>query len=229
MSSTDSAGYEFQLNVIFSDDYILIVNKPSGLPVDSSRTSVNSLLNELCLEFGETDLRIVNRVDQPVSGLVVVARNKPADAAMSELFRLSRVEKEYWAAVHGRAEKSRELRNKIFHDKRQNKSFVSEHEKSKESILNYENILNLDNYSLLKVVPRTGRHHQIRAQLGHAGHPIKGDVKYGARRGNKDRSIHLHARRLSFDHPFTRERVTAVVNPIQDAIWTLWPQQSSEL
>ena len=229
MSSIDTSKYSFQLNVVFSDPDILVVNKPAGLPVYDAISNKKSLLNELHSEFGETQLRVVNRIDQPVSGLVVFARNKAADMAMSELFRERKVYKEYWAVVQGKVQEAGELRDRLFHNKRVNKSFVSDKKQAKESILKYEVASVLDNYSLLKVTLETGRHHQIRVQLAHVGHPVKGDVKYGARRGNRDRSIYLHARGLTFLHPFSREEVRVVANPIQDVIWSLWPQEAPEL
>jgi 23S rRNA pseudouridine1911/1915/1917 synthase len=229
MSSTDQVNSGFQLEILFSDEYLYCVNKPAGLPVSSSRENVESVLSLLYDEFGESGLRVPHRLDQPTQGVQLITRGVEADRRFAELFRNRKVVKEYWAAVTGKVAGKGNLQHRLIHEKQSNKSRVTRSESAgKSAELSYDCVLETDNYSLLRVFPVTGRHHQIRVQMQAMGNPIKGDVKYGARRGNKDRSIHLLARSLAFEHPFTGEKMSFAVNPIKDAIWDLWPQGSSE-
>lgn len=226
-SNTESLDQQFELDIIYSDEYFYCVNKPPGLPVTRTKDGSSSVLSLVYDEFGEGDLRAPHRIDQPTHGLQLVARSAEADRRLSELFRERKVQKEYWAAVEGDIPDEGVLEHWLVHDKRANKSRITQIKKDgKKAVLSYRKVRKTDRYSLVRVFPQTGRHHQIRAQLAAHGFPIKGDVKYGARRGNKDRSIHLLAHQLGFMHPFTDEPVSFTVNPIEDPIWSLWPQDS---
>jgi 23S rRNA pseudouridine1911/1915/1917 synthase len=170
---------------------------------------------------GDVYLGIVHRIDRPVSGVLVFARTSKAAARISEAFREKKVQKTYWAVVKNQPPASEgTCIDYLVKNEKLNKSFVTkEPAKGQKSELHYKLLGKSDNYYLLEVKPITGRHHQIRAQLSAMGCPIKGDVKYGFDRTNKDASIHLHARRIVFPHP-VKEEMTDITAPVpKDPIW----------
>ena len=212
--------------VIMDDPDFIVVNKPPGVPVQKDKSGdlpLVSLIADQC----QIPLHLVHRIDRPASGLVIFAKNKTALATLNQQFRERVVKKCYWAVVP-----RKEIPNKgqLIHylrkDGKKHKAIVAKQKLAHylESILNYEVIALIENYQLLKIQLETGRFHQIRAQLSAIDCPIKGDVKYGARRKNQDRSIHLHARELKFYHPITGEGIEVSAFPPDDSVWGAFNQ-----
>jgi 23S rRNA pseudouridine1911/1915/1917 synthase len=205
------------------------VNKRPGDIVQGDKTG-DTPLSEIVKEYiaekynkpGAVYLGVVHRLDRPTSGIVVFARTSKALARLNKLFSERETEKTYWAIVKNSPEKDSDtLVHYLRRNPKQNKSYANKNEvpNSKKAILRYFILKKLDRYSLIEIELETGRHHQIRAQLSAIGCPIKGDLKYGFDRSNKDGSIHLHARRLSFMHPIKKETVSIVAPPPLDVIW----------
>ncbi|MBT5289529.1 MAG: RNA pseudouridine synthase, partial [Flavobacterium sp.] len=199
------------LEVLFEDNHLLIVNKKSGDIVQGDKTGdkplsdvVKEYIKEKYNKPGEVFLGVVHRLDRPTSGIIIFARTSKALERLNKMLRERTISKTYWAVVKNTPLKEKDsLIHFLKKNPKNNKStvFTKETDASKKAILHYLVIKKLDNYSLLEIDLETGRHHQIRAQLAYIGSPIKGDLKYGASRSNKDGSIHLHARKISFTHP----------------------------
>ncbi|MNY14992.1 Ribosomal large subunit pseudouridine synthase D [compost metagenome] len=216
--------------IIFEDNHLLVINKKAGQLVQGDKTGDLSLL-ELIKDFikkrdekpGNVFLGLVHRIDRPTSGLVIYAKTSKALSRLTVMVKNREVKKTYWAIVGKEMiPKSQRLIHYLQKNEKTNKAtvFIKPTDKAKESILNYQIIKTLDNYQLLEIDLETGRHHQIRAQLSKIGVPIKGDLKYGAPRSNPDGGISLHARKLEFEHPVTKEKVEIVAPvPQNDAIW----------
>ena len=209
--------------VIFQNHHFLVASKPAGMPVQSDPTGDMPLIT-LLEQYCKVTLLPINRIDRPVSGLVLLAKTKGAAAALNEQFSARTAVKHYIAAVKTAPEPPQaEL---IHYLKKGNgetntsKVFDEPKPNTEKAILRYQVIGNSAAYHFLKIDLLTGRHHQVRAQLGAIGSPVKGDVKYGARRANLDRSIHLHAWRISIDNPQSGERMTFVAPfPSDDGVW----------
>ena len=207
----------------------MIVNKRPGDIVQGDKTE-DKPLSEIVKEYiaekynkpGAVYLGVVHRLDRPTSGIVVFARTSKALARLNKLFSERETQKTYWAIVKSSPEKASDtLIHYLKRNPKQNKSYANKNEvpNSKKAILSYSILKKLDRYSLVEIKLETGRHHQIRAQLSAIGCPIKGDLKYGFDRSNKDGSIHLHARKLSFIHPIKKETVSIIAPPPSDVIW----------
>lgn len=218
------------IDVLYEDNHLIIINKPSGALVQSDQTGdspisddVKAYIKEKYQKPGDVYLGVVHRIDRPVSGVVLFARTSKALERMNEQFRDKVVQKTYWAVV-GKEPKPTQANLKHFtlkdSVKLKAKMFPNEVNGSKICELDYKLIGSSERYFLLEVLPYTGRYHQIRAQLAYVGMPIKGDVKYGYPRTNDNIGIHLHARKLSFTHPVTKANieVTAPV-PNDDIVW----------
>ena len=203
------------MEVVYEDNHIIIVNKQSGEIVQGDKTGdrplsdiVKDYIKEKYQKPGAVFLGVVHRLDRPVSGLVVFARTSKALTRLNKMFAEGQVHKTYWAIVE-RGEKPevrvewRTLENWIVRNEQQNKSYAYDHEvpRSKHALLRYRTIGVGERYDLVEVQLMTGRHHQIRCQLSTVGCPIKGDLKYGAKRSNPDGSISLNAHRIEFVHP----------------------------
>ncbi|WOI23847.1 RluA family pseudouridine synthase [Nonlabens ulvanivorans] len=216
--------------ILFEDNHLIAVNKQSGDLVQGDKTG-DVILPDMIKEYiavkydkpGAVFLGITHRLDRPTSGVVVFARTSKALPRMNKLFANHETRKTYWAVVEGTAPKNQDrLIHHLIRNTKQNKSYAHDHAvpNSKEAILSYKVVQKLDRYTLLEIALETGRHHQIRAQLSKIGCVIKGDLKYGARRSNKDGSIHLHARQLEFNHPVKKDPVKIIAPvPVGDAIW----------
>jgi 23S rRNA pseudouridine1911/1915/1917 synthase len=187
--------------VIYQNQQLIAANKPCGvasLPDKTGDKSMQALMEIYC----KHPLYSVHRLDRPVSGVLLFAKNKKAAAAMHQQFASRAVQKTYYALVRNKPEQdSGQLVHKLAFTEGKNTAKISEDENAKEAILDYQWLWSTENYHLLEIKPLTGRQHQIRMQLAAIGCPIKGDVKYGDKRGNKDRSIDLHAAYLQFKHP----------------------------
>ena len=219
------------LDILFEDNHLIIVNK---IPGDLSQgditrdqtlgDKVKSYLKKKYNKKGNVYLGIAHRLDRPTSGVIVFTKTSKALSRINELFKKNEIKKTYWAIVNSMKEKnSDKLVNHLIKNKKQNKSYVtnSSNKESKKAILNYKKILDLEKYSLLSVKLETGRHHQIRTQLANIGYPIKGDLKYGYPRSNKDGSILLHSRKISFIHPINKKNIKIIANPPKNNIWDL--------
>ena len=203
------------MTVVYEDNHIIVVNKTASEIVQGDKTG-DTPLSETVKEYikvkynkpGNVFLGVTHRLDRPVSGLVVFVKTGKALSRLNDMFRLGEVKKTYWAIVK---ERPKELEGELVHwmvrNEKQNKSYAYDKEKpnSKKAILRYKLIGHSQNYHLLEVDLQTGRHHQIRCQLAKMGCPIKGDLKYGSPRSNPDGSICLHARRVTFVHPVSKE------------------------
>ena len=217
------------MTVVYEDNHIIIVNKTASEIVQGDKTgdvplseTVKQYLKEKYHKPGNVFIGVTHRLDRPVSGLVVFAKTSKALSRLNEMFKNSEVKKTYWAIVKQTpAETEGELVNYLVRNEKQNKSYAYDTEKpgSKKAILHYRLIARSDNYSLLEVDLKTGRHHQIRCQLAKMGCPIKGDLKYGFPRSNPDGSICLHARRVRFVHPVSKELIDVVVPVPSDNLW----------
>ncbi|MEZ4953358.1 MAG: RNA pseudouridine synthase [Saprospiraceae bacterium] len=207
--------------VIYKNNQLIAFNKPPGIPVQSDKTGDKSLL-QLAEIYCKSTLYLIHRIDRPASGIVVFAKTKSAVGAMSQQFQEKTVNKTYLAVVKDKpAEESATLQHHLVKNQKTNKSEATAEATpdSKVAEMDYQLVGSSDNYHLLKLHIHTGRHHQIRAQLAAIGSPIKGDVKYGFRRSNKDRSIHLHAWKLTFNHPVSNEVVDLVAELPTDPVW----------
>jgi 23S rRNA pseudouridine1911/1915/1917 synthase len=216
-------------DILFEDNHIIAVNKKPSQLVQGDKTN-DEPLSELVKKYikskynkpGEVFIGVVHRIDRPVSGIVLFAKTSKALSRLNELFRTKNIQKTYWAVVKNQP-KNQEgtLINYLIKNEKSNKSFAYNEERkgALKSELSYKVIGKTDNYFLVEVLPLTGRHHQIRVQLSHMGCPIKGDLKYGYERSNKDASIHLHARKIEFIHPVKNEQITIEAMPPNDAIW----------
>ncbi len=217
------------MTVVYEDNHIIIVNKTASEIVQGDKTgdvplseTVKQYLKEKYQKPGNVFIGVTHRLDRPVSGLVVFAKTSKALSRLNEMFKNSEVKKTYWAIVKQTpAETEGELVNYLVRNEKQNKSYAYDTEKpgSKKAILHYRLIARSDNYSLLEVDLKTGRHHQIRCQLAKMGCPIKGDLKYGFPRSNPDGSICLHARRVRFVHPVSKELIDVVAPVPSDNLW----------
>ncbi|MDG1508794.1 MAG: RluA family pseudouridine synthase [Flavobacteriaceae bacterium] len=217
------------LEVLFEDNHLLIVNKKSGDIVQGDKTGdkplsdvVKEYIKEKYNKPGEVFLGVVHRLDRPTSGIIIFARTSKALERLNKMLRERTISKTYWAVVKNTPLKEKDsLIHFLKKNPKNNKStvFTKETDASKKAILHYSAIKKLDNYSLLEIDLETGRHHQIRAQLAYIGSPIKGDLKYGASRSNKDGSIHLHARKISFTHPVSKENISVLAPIPNETIW----------
>ena len=205
------------MTVVYEDNHIIVVNKTASEIVQADKTgdtplseTVKQYLKEKYQKPGNVFLGVTHRLDRPVSGLVIFARTSKALTRLNEMFRSGEVKKTYWAVVkNAHKEPENELVHYLVRNEKQNKSFAYDKEvpNSKKAILDYRLIGHSENYYLLEVDLKTGRHHQIRCQLAKMGCPIKGDLKYGAPRSNPDGSICLHARKVRFIHPVSKELI----------------------
>lgn len=217
------------LQVLYEDNHIIIVNKRAGDIVQGDKTGdqplsevVKDYIKEKYNKPGNVYLGVTHRLDRPTTGIVVFAKTSKVLPRMNKLFSDKKVNKTYWAVVK---EKPKNEKDTLIHwlkkNPKNNKSTAYNHEvkDSKKAILHYEVIQHLNNYFLLEVNLETGRHHQIRCQLASIGSSIKGDLKYGFDRSNKDASIHLHSRKIDFIHPVSKEQITVIAPTPQDPIW----------
>jgi len=207
--------------ILYKNNQIIAFNKPPSIAVQKDKTEDKSLL-DLAEIYCKSKLELVHRIDRPASGVVLFAKSKKALAHLNEQFKARTIEKTYLAVVGNRpVDNEGELIHYLLKDGKRNQSFVQKEVKknTKEAILKYKYIASSERYHLLEIQLITGRHHQIRAQLGAIKCAIKGDVKYGFRRGNRDRSIHLHCWKMAFQHPVSNEKVELIASPPSDPVW----------
>ncbi|MDA9809711.1 RNA pseudouridine synthase [Flavobacteriales bacterium] len=215
--------------VLYEDNHLIAVKKLAGEIIQSDKTGDETLAEKVKAYIkrkykkpGDVFLGIIHRLDRPVGGVIIFARTSKSLSRMNALFREKEVSKEYWAIVEEKPPlEEGELINwlKKNQEKNRSRAYEIEVKESKKAILNYQLVGRSKNYFYLKINPLTGRHHQIRVQLSFMGCSIKGDVKYGAKRTNKDGGIHLFAKSISFVHPIKKELLTISANPPIDPLW----------
>tara|TARA_B100000809_G_scaffold92874_1_gene91541 strand:+ start:2885 stop:3577 length:693 start_codon:yes stop_codon:yes gene_type:complete len=219
----------YNLQVLFEDNHLIVINKRPGDIVQGDKTK-DTPLSEIVKEYlkikydkpGKVYLGVIHRIDRPTSGLVIFAKTSKSLSRMNLMLKDHAIQKTYWAITQNKPEEeSDELIHWLRKNEKNNKSthFSKETENAKKAILNYKIIKELDNYFLLEITMESGRHHQIRSQLQAIGCPIKGDIKYGSKRTNKDGGIDLHARNVKFMHPVSKKQID-ITAPLRDQkIW----------
>ncbi len=223
--------------VLYEDNHIIAVNKTCNEIVQGDKTgdtplseTVKTYIKAKYNKPGEVFLGVPHRLDRPTSGVVLFARTSKALTRLNEMFKShEQIKKTYWAIVQGTPkEPEARLENYLIRNEAQNKSYIAKPgaKDAKLAILSYRTLATGDHYSLLEINLETGRHHQIRCQLAAIGHPIKGDLKYGAKRSNPDGGICLHARQIAFVHPVSKQPL-CITAPIPDD--SLWQQLTKTL
>ena len=217
------------IQLLYEDNHLIAVNKRIGDIVQGDKTK-DKPLSEILKAYikhkynkpGAVFLGVTHRLDRPTSGIVVFAKTSKALKRMNQLFQEKCIHKIYWAIVKNKPIKSKDT---LIHWLKKNpktnttKAYPKEIKESKKAILHYEVVKQLKTYSHLEVMLETGRSHQIRSQLAYIGSPIKGDLKYGFDRSNKNGGIHLHAKCIEFTHPVSKKMIKLEANPPTDVIW----------
>ena len=215
------------LEVLYEDNHLIAINKKSGDIVQGDKTGdapisdfIKGYIKAKYNKPGEVFLGTIHRLDRPTSGVMLFARTSKALSRMNRQFKNKEVQKTYWAVVEN-APPNQEgtLNNLLQKNEKKNKSYITKGSQGKHAILNYKLLKKLDNFYHLEIQPNTGRHHQIRVQLANIGCIIKGDLKYGAKRSNKNKSIHLLSRKIEFQHPVTKESITITAPIPKDSVW----------
>jgi len=217
------------MEVVYEDNHLIAVNKTCSEIVQGDKTGDKPLseivaqwLKEKYNKPGNIFVGVTHRLDRPVSGLVLFAKTSKALTRLNEMFRTGEIKKTYWAIVKNQPKETEaELVHYIVRNEKQNKSFAYDTEKpnSKKAILRYKVIARSDNYFLLEIDLKTGRHHQIRCQLAKIGCPVKGDLKYGFPRSNPDGGISLHSREAKFIHPVSKQEIEITAPVPDDKLW----------
>ena len=218
------------MEVLYEDNHIIAVNKTCNEIVQGDKTgdtplseTVKAYIKDKYNKPGEVFLGVTHRLDRPTSGVVLFARTSKALTRLNEMFKShEQIKKTYWAIVQGcpKVPEAR-LENWLVRNEAQNKSYIAKPgaKEAKQAILSYKTLVKGEHYTLLEVNLETGRHHQIRCQLAAIGCPIKGDLKYGAKRSNPDGGICLHARKIEFIHPVKKENICITASVPNDSLW----------
>ena len=218
------------MTVLYEDNHIIAVNKTCNEIVQGDKTgdtplseTVKAYIKVKYNKPGEVFLGVTHRLDRPTSGVVLFARTSKALTRLNEMFKShEQIKKTYWAIVQGcpKVPEAR-LENWLVRNEAQNKSYIAKPNanNAKKAILNYRTIVRGENYTLLEINLETGRHHQIRCQLAAIGCPVKGDLKYGAKRSNPDGGICLHARKIEFIHPVSKQEICITAPVPDDSLW----------
>ena len=230
------------MEVLYEDNHIIAVNKTCNEIVQGDKTgdtplseTVKAYIKEKYNKPGEVFLGVTHRLDRPTSGVVFFARTSKALTRLNEMFRekssslpirggsgLGSIKKTYWAIVQGTPTvPEARLENYLIRNEAQNKSYIAKSgaKEAKQAILSYKTLAKGEHYTLLEINLETGRHHQIRCQLAAIGCPIKGDLKYGAKRSNPDGGICLHARQIEFIHPVNKQNICITAPVPNDSLW----------
>lgn len=226
-------------DILYEDNHLLVVNKHAGDLVQADadgeaglEDSIKEFIRRRDSKPGEVFLGVAHRIDRPVSGAVVFAKTSKALVRLNEMLRKGELDKTYWVITEELpALEEGSLVHHIVRDGRQNRSRAYDVPKkdSKEARLNYKMLAGSKNYYLFEVKLLTGRHHQIRAQFSKIGSPIKGDLKYGAKRSNPDGGISLHSRKVSFVHPVRKEQLEVVAPvPRGDNLWQYFEEATGK-
>ena len=218
------------MTVLYEDNHIIAVNKTCNEIVQGDKTGdtplseiVKAYIKDKYNKPGEVFLGVTHRLDRPTSGVVLFARTSKALTRLNEMFKShEQIQKTYWAIVQNAPKQPQaKLENWLIRNEKQNKSYIASPnaKDAKLAILTYTTIATSDNYTLLEIQLETGRHHQIRCQLAAIGCPIKGDLKYGAKRSNPDGGISLHARKIAFVHPVSKQEICITAPIPNDSLW----------
>ena len=218
------------MTVLYEDNHIIAVNKTCNEIVQGDKTGdtplseiVKAYIKDKYNKPGEVFLGVTHRLDRPTSGVVLFARTSKALTRLNEMFKShEKIKKTYWAIVQNAPKQPQaKLENWLVRNEKQNKSYVAKPgtKDAKLAVLTYSTIAASDNYTLLEIQLETGRHHQIRFQLAAIGCPIKGDLKYGAKRSNPDGGISLHARKIAFVHPVNKQEICIMAPIPNDKLW----------
>ena len=218
------------MTVLYEDNHIIAVNKTCNEIVQGDKTGdtplseiVKAYIKDKYNKPGEVFLGVTHRLDRPTSGVVLFARTSKALTRLNEMFKShEKIQKTYWAIVQNAPKQPQaKLENWLVRNEKQNKSYVAKPgtKDAKLAVLTYSTIATSDNYTLLEIQLQTGRHHQIRCQLAAIGCPIKGDLKYGAKRSNPDGGISLHARKIAFIHPVSKQEICITAPVPNDKLW----------
>lgn len=225
---------------IYEDNHLIVINKRCSELVQGDITG-DKPLSEMVKEFikirdkkpGDVYLGVPHRLDRPTSGIVMFTKTSKSLTRLNKMFQnKDLIKKTYWAVV---AERPRQKEEKLTHwlvrNSKQNRSYAYDKKRSdaKESSLTYRHVASSDKYFLLEIDLHTGRHHQIRAQLSAINLTIKGDLKYGAKRSNKDGGIHLHARKIAFEHPVSKSNIEIVAPTPKDPVWNFFSKKATDL
>ncbi len=219
------------MTILYEDNHIIAVNKTCGEIVQGDKTgdtplseTLKAYIKERYHKPGNVFLGVPHRLDRPTSGVVLFARTSKALARLNEMFRShDPIRKTYWAiTANAPAAMEGRLEHYLVRNEAQNKSYVASPaaQGAKQALLQYRIVAHSERYYLWEIELLTGRHHQIRCQLAEVGCPIKGDLKYGAKRSNPDGGISLHARSVSFLHPVTRLPLTITAPTPSDTLWS---------
>jgi 23S rRNA pseudouridine1911/1915/1917 synthase len=226
------------MEVIYEDNHIIAVNKISSEIVQGDKTG-DSPLSEIVKQWlkkkydkkGNVFIGVTHRLDRPVSGAVLFAKTSKALSRLNEMFKKGEIKKTYWAIVKNRPlQNEGELIHYLVRNEKQNKTYACDSEKpnSQKAILSYKIKAHSDNYYLLEINLKTGRHHQIRCQLAKIGCPIKGDLKYGYKRSNEDGGISLHALKVQLIHPVSKKEIKIIAPLPQNTLWKIFEPLLSE-
>ena len=218
------------MTVLYEDNHIIAVNKTCNEIVQGDKTGdtplseiVKAYIKEKYNKPGEVFLGVTHRLDRPTSGVVLFARTSKALTRLNEMFKShEQIRKTYWAIVQGSPkEPEARLENWLTRNEQLNKSFIAKPnaKEAKKVVLDYKTLIRGENYTLLEIDLETGRHHQIRCQLAAIGCPIKGDLKYGAKRSNPDGGISLHARKIEFIHPVSKQNICIIAPVPDEPVW----------
>lgn len=224
------------IEVLYEDNHLIGVNKKAGDITQGDKTGdetlpdkVKSWLKVKYDKPGNVFCGVIHRLDRPTSGIVLLAKTSKGLSRMNAMFQKKQVQKTYWAIVEEKpSTDSGSLSDYLKKNEKQNKSYVVKKDTpdAKHAELDFKLIVSSDRYHLLEINPRTGRHHQIRTQLAHLGTVIKGDLKYGAKRSNGDGSISLHARKIQFIHPVSKESISITAPVPNDNLWKWFEAES---
>lgn len=228
------------MQVLYEDNHIIAVSKTCHEIVQGDKTGdtplsdiVKAYIKEKYQKPGEVFLGVTHRLDRPTTGVVLFARTSKALTRLNKMFQShEQIRKTYWAIVEKNdrllGDEAIRLEHYLWRNEKQNKSFVvkPDTKDAKRAVLSYRAIAQSDRYMLLEINLETGRHHQIRCQLAAIGCPIKGDLKYGAKRSNPDGGISLHARKIEFVHPVSKQQLSIIAPVPDDALWHDLEQQS---
>ena len=228
------------MQVLYEDNHIIAVSKTCHEIVQGDKTGdtplsdiIKAYIKEKYQKPGEVFLGVTHRLDRPTTGVVLFARTSKALTRLNKMFQShEQIRKTYWAIVEKNdkllSDEAIRLEHYLWRNEKQNKSFVvkSGTKDAKRAVLSYRAIAQSDRYMLLEINLETGRHHQIRCQLAAIGCPIKGDLKYGAKRSNPDGGISLHARKIEFVHPVSKQQLSIIAPVPDDALWHDLEQQS---
>lgn len=218
------------MTVLYEDNHIIAVNKTCSEIVQGDKTGdvplseiVKAYIKDKYNKPGDVFLGVTHRLDRPTSGVVLFARTSKALARLNAMFQShEQIHKTYWAIVQGKPKlPEARLENYLIRNEKQNKSYIAKQgaKDAKLAILSYKTLTVGEHYSLLEISLETGRHHQIRCQLAAIGCPVKGDLKYGAKRSNPDGGICLHARQIEFEHPVSHEQINIIAPTPEDSLW----------